>query len=65
MDEAKRSLSVFQQQMEALKARIGNLESDERSKENQLQELLQRLRVFKKTIEANVLSFTGKQIAIK
>ena len=65
MEEAKRSLCVFQQQMETLKVRKGNLETDERMKENQRQELLERIRSFKKTIEANLLSFMGKQVKIQ
>ena len=65
MEEAKRCLSISQQQMENLKTRKGNIESDEHVKENQRQEVLERIRNFKKIIEANVLSFMGKQIQVQ
>ena len=65
MEDAKRSLNLFQQQMETLKARKGNIETDELLKENQRQELLERIRNFKKAIEANVLSFMDKQVQIQ
>ena len=65
MAEAKRSLSLFQQQMETLKVRKSSIEVEENSKENQRQELLERIRSFKKTIEANVLSFMGKTVLIQ
>ncbi len=64
MDEAKRNLSLFQQQMETLRARKGNIETDELFKENQRQELLERIKNSKKSIEGNILSFMGKQIQI-
>jgi DNA repair exonuclease SbcCD ATPase subunit len=65
MEEARRSLTLFQQQMDSLIVRKGNIEADEHSKENQRQELLERIRTFKKTIEANVLSFMGKPVLIQ
>ncbi len=65
MEEAKRCLSLFQQQMETLRVRKGNVETDEQLKENQRQELIARISGFKKTIEANVQSFMGKQIRVQ
>jgi hypothetical protein len=65
MEEAKRSLTLLQQQMETLKVRKGNVEADEHSRENQRQELLEKIRNFKKTIEANVLSFMNKSVLIQ
>jgi hypothetical protein len=65
MEEAKRCLGEFQQKSEALRVRKGNVETDEHLKENQRQELLERSRVLKKAIEANVLSFMGRQIQLQ
>lgn len=65
IEEAKRSLSLFQQQMEKLKIRRANLESDEDTKENERNELQEKIRNHKKTIEANILSFLGKQVQIQ
>jgi hypothetical protein len=65
MAEAKNNLALAQQKIELLKARKGSLEVDERIKENQRQELLERARNIKKTIEANVQSSTGKQVQIQ
>jgi hypothetical protein len=65
LEEAKRSLSLFQQQLETVKVRKGSIETDEITKENQRRELLEKIRSFKKTIEANVLSFMGKQVVIQ
>ena len=65
MEEAKRGLSLFSQQTETLKARKGNIETDERLKENQRQEVLERMRNVKKTIEANIVSFMGKQVQLQ
>jgi len=65
MEEAKRSLSLFQQQMEKLKLRRANLEADEHIKGNARDEVLERIRNHKKTIEANILSFLDKQVIIK
>jgi len=65
LEEAKKCLTLCQQQMETLKVRKGNVDTDENSKETQRQELLERVRGFKKTIESNVQSFMGKQILIR
>jgi hypothetical protein len=65
MEEARRNLASSQQKIELLKTRKSNIETDERLKENQRQELLERARNVKKTIEANVLGFTGKQVQLQ
>lgn len=65
LEEANRNLGLLEQQMEALKTRHTNLEADERVKENQLQDLLTKTVTLKKTIQANVASFTNKQIQIQ
>jgi hypothetical protein len=65
MEEAKQSLSHFQQQMEKLQSRQVNLEADEKVKENARQELLDRIRSHKRTIEVNIQSFLGKQVQIQ
>ncbi len=64
MDEAKRSLTQIQQQIDVLKARKSNIETDETMKENQHHDLQEKNRNLKKTIEANVLSFMNKQIQL-
>ncbi|MCW4010361.1 MAG: hypothetical protein NWF05_07045 [Candidatus Bathyarchaeota archaeon] len=65
LEEAKNGLSLFQQQMETLRVRVGSVEADECMKENQRQELLDRTRYLKSAIESNVLSFMGKQVQIQ
>jgi chromosome segregation ATPase len=65
MEEAKRNLTQLQQKLEALKARRSNIETDELLKENQRQELQEKTRNLKKTIESNVQSSTGKQVQIQ
>ncbi len=64
MEEAKRNLAEFQQQMEKLQNRKTNLEGDEHAKENARNELLERIRTHKKTIEQNILSSISKQVQI-
>ena len=65
MEEAKQGLAVYQQQMEKLKTRRTNLEADERVKENQRNDIQERIKTLRKTIETNVQSFLGKQIQIQ
>ena len=65
MEEAKRSLSLFQQQIEKLETRRANLEADLHVKGSAGNEVLERIRNHKKTIEANILSFLDKQVQIK
>jgi hypothetical protein len=64
MEEAKRILAIFQQQMEKLQSRRASLEADEGVKENARGDLLEKIRNHKKAIEANILSFVGKQVQI-
>ncbi len=65
MEEAKRCLSASNEQTEILKARKGNIETDERIKQNQHQDLLEKMHNLKKAIEANVQSFMGKHIQVQ
>ncbi len=65
MEEAKNAIAILQQQIEKLKTRQANLQADERVKENQLGEVQERIHTHRKTIEANVQSFLGKQIQIQ
>jgi hypothetical protein len=64
MAEANRTLCLLEQQMEKMRVRKSSLEVDEQNREQQRQELLERINSMKKTIETNVLSSTGKQIII-
>jgi hypothetical protein len=65
MEEARRNLDLFQKQMETLRVRKGSVEADECMKENQRQELLERSRYFKTTIETNVFEFMGKKVKVR
>jgi hypothetical protein len=65
LEEANRNLALFKQQMEKLKSRRANLEADEAVKENARNESLEKIRNRKKTIEANIFSFLGKQVQIQ
>lgn len=65
MEEAKHSISVFEQQIEQLTIRRDNLGADEHVKENAYNELLEKIQSLKKTIETNILSFLGVQVQIK
>ncbi len=65
LEEAKRNLSLIQQKTEALRVRKGNVETDERLKETQIQEQTERAHSLKKTIEGNVQSSMGRQIQLQ
>lgn len=65
MAEAKRCLLASNEQQEILKTRKGSIETDEHVKQNQHQEILEKMHSLKKAIEANVLSFMGKQIQVQ
>ncbi len=65
LEEAHRNLALFKQQMEKLKSRRANLEADEAVKENARNESLEKIKNHKKTIEANIFSFLGKQVQIQ
>lgn len=62
--EIKSSLSQLQQELDQLHIRRDNLESDEAVKATAANELLEKINNYKKTIEANVFNFLGKQIQI-
>ncbi len=63
--EAKHTLNTYEQKLEALRVSKNSLETDEVLKNRQRQELLEKILGFKKSIEANVLSTTGKQMLIQ
>ncbi len=65
LEEARRSLSLLEQQVETLKARQSNLEADERVKENQHQDLQSKIGNLKRTIQANIADFSNKQVQIQ
>lgn len=65
MEEAKRNLSQNEEKIEALRVRKGNVEADERLRESQRQEVLERVASLKRAIEANVQSFMGKSIQLQ
>jgi hypothetical protein len=65
LEQAKQSLASLEQQMVPLQARKSNLEADELLKENQLQEIQSKIANMKKTIQANILETTGKQVQLQ
>jgi hypothetical protein len=64
MEEIKRSLSVFQEQTEQLKARKASVEAHEAVKEHAHDEILDKICSHKKAIEKNVYSSLGKRVQI-
>jgi hypothetical protein len=64
MEEIKRSLSVFQEQTEQLKARKASVEAHEAVKEHAHDEILDKVCSHKKAIEKNVYSSLGKRVQI-
>ena len=56
MDEIKRSLSVFQEQVDQLKARKTSIETHEAVKENTYNEALEKISNLKRSIERNIYS---------
>jgi hypothetical protein len=56
MDEIKRSLSVFQEQVDQLKARKTSIETHEAVKENANNEALEKISNLKRSIERNIYS---------
>lgn len=56
MDEIKRSLSVFQEQVDQLKARKTSIETHEAVKENAYNEALEKIGNLKRSIERNIYS---------
>jgi chromosome segregation ATPase len=56
MDEIKRSLSLFQEQLDQLKARKTSIETHEAVKENAYNEALEKISNLKRSIERNIYS---------
>ncbi len=65
LDEIRRNISLFQDQIEQFKARKAGIASHEAIKENEQDNLQERLRNQKHAIEKNVLSFLGKKVQIR
>jgi len=65
LEEIKRNLSAFQNQIEQLKARKASVESHETFRENERAAMKEKLSNQKHTIEKNVLSFLGKKVQIR
>jgi hypothetical protein len=64
MNETKRSLSLFQEQIEQLKVRRASIEAHEAVKEQSHKELLEKIRNHKNAIEKNVYSSLSKNVQI-
>ncbi len=64
LENAKHGLSQLQIELEKLRARKANLQSDEALKTAAANEVNEKMRNHKKTIETNVQNFLGKQIQI-
>ncbi|MGF3523272.1 MAG: hypothetical protein ACQXXJ_09315 [Candidatus Bathyarchaeia archaeon] len=62
LGEAKRQLSLLQQQKDQLQTRCLNLETDEAAKEKSRTDLEEKIRNHKKAIETNILTYLGKQV---
>ena len=65
LEEIKRNLSAFQDQIEQLRARKASIESHEIVRENERAAMQEKLSNQKHTIEKNVLSFLGKKVVIR
>jgi len=64
MDDVKRDLSLYQDQVKQLNARKASVETHEAVKEHAETEIQDRIRSHKRAIEKNVYSFLGKRIEI-
>ncbi|MCW4005235.1 MAG: hypothetical protein NWF04_01350 [Candidatus Bathyarchaeota archaeon] len=64
MQKAKQTLAVIEEQTDKLNGRQANLEADETVKETARNDLLDRLKNHKTTIEQNIQSFLNKQVHI-
>jgi hypothetical protein len=64
MEEIKRSLSLFREQIEQLKARKASVEAHEAVKERAYNETLDKIRSHKNAIEKNVYSSLGEKVQI-
>jgi len=64
MDEIKQALSLFQEQMEQLKARKASVETHEAVKEHAVADAKEKIRNYKTAIDKNVYASLGKKIQI-
>ena len=64
MEESKRKLASFNEQLEKLSIRRAGLEANEAVKENMHNEILERIHHRKKTIETNIQEFLDKKVQI-
>jgi hypothetical protein len=64
MDEIKRNLTVYQQQVDQLKARKTSIETHEAVKENAYNETVDRISNLKRTIEKNIFSSIDIKVQI-
>jgi hypothetical protein len=64
MDETKRSLSLFQEQIEQLKVRRASVGTHEAVKAQEYNEVLEKIRNHKNTVEKNVNSSLGERVQI-
>jgi hypothetical protein len=64
MEEIKRNLSLFQEQIEQLKARKASVEAHEAVKEHAYNDALEKIRNHKKAIEKNINSSLGEKVQI-
>ena len=62
MDEIKHNITVFQEQVDQLKARKASVEAHEAVKEQEHSAILDRIRNHKNAIEKNVYSSLGKKV---
>jgi hypothetical protein len=64
MEESKRNLASYQEQHEKLRVRKSGVEANEAVKINNYNDIVEKIKHHKKTIETNVLSFLDKRIQI-
>jgi hypothetical protein len=64
MDEIKRNISVFQEQVDLLKARKTSIETHEIVKENTYNESVDKISNLKRTIERNILNSINVKVQI-
>ncbi len=65
IEETRHNLSLLHQQIESLRIKRDSIQIDEQMRANAHNELSERIQNHKKTIEANIQSFLGKQIHIQ
>lgn len=64
MDEIKRNISVFQEQVEQLKARKTSVEAHEAVKEHAYNEMLEEISSHKRAIERNIYATLNKKVQL-